>query len=347
MKVVSLLGEEYSSDIGEMIQGDGCALAVDLSLVIPVYNEMDNVELLHQAICECLGTAKYRFEIIFVDDGSDDDTLLKLKSLVQLDSHVRVLQMRRNFGQTVAMRVGIEHVRGDIIVTLDGDLQNDPRDIPMLISRINEGFDLVVGWRKNRQDRFASRKLPSLVANWCIRRFLGISTHDLGCTLKAYRTELIRRVPLYSDLHRFIPAVCSMASTRIDEVVVRHHPRRYGTTKYGISRTGRVLLDMLTVKMLISCGRKPLLWFGYWAVTIFILAGITGLTSLVFALFLGWTSTYVLPGITIVLGYLGVHLMFSGIFGEIVVRSGQREGVKTLVDVTVIDNDKDYRHDCV
>jgi len=214
--------------------------------VIPLYNETDNVELLYQAICDSLDVTRYQFEMIFVDDGSEDGTLLKLESLIQRDPRVRVLRLRRNSGQTVAMRVGIEHSRGEIIVTLDGDLQNDPCDIPVLVSKINEGYDLVTGWRKNRQDRFVSRKLPSLVANWLISRFLGISTHDLGCTLKAYRASLIRQIPLYSDLHRFIPAVCSMASTRIAEVVVRHHPRRHGQTKYGISRTGRVLLDVLT-----------------------------------------------------------------------------------------------------
>jgi len=250
------------------------------------------------------------------------------------------LRLHSNIGQTVAMRVGIDHAQGKVIVTLDGDLQNDPRDIPVLVSKIHEGYDLVTGWRKNRQDPLISRKLPSLVANLCISRFLGISTHDLGCTLKAYRAELIQQIPLYSDLHRFIPVVCTMASTRIDEVVVRHHPRRYGQTKYGILRTGRVLLDVLTVTMLVSCANRPLHWFGYWAAVVLLLSGLAGMSSVYIAFQSNWTSTYVLPGVTILLGYLGVHLLFSGIFGEIVVGSEPRERVKALVDVTVLNENK-------
>lgn len=334
--------KKFESDSNENHEQREYLPELELSLVIPLHNEMDNVKPLYQAICASLDPTGGSREVIFVDDGSDDATLQELESISLQDQRVRVLRLRRNVGQTVAMQTGIEHARGKIIVTMDGDLQNDPCDIPALVARINEGYDLVTGWRLYRQDRFISRRFPSLVANWFISRFLGIPTHDLGCTLKAYRSNLIRRIPLYSDLHRFIPAVCSMASTRIDEVVVRHHPRRYGQTKYGISRVGRVLFDALTVKMLVSCARRPLHWFGYWAVTMFLLAGLASISSVYVALHSTWRSTLVLPGVAILLGYLGMHLLFSGIFGEIVVRSEPQERVKTLVSVTLL-NEKTWQ----
>lgn len=317
-----------------------CSQVPELSLVIPLYNEMDNVEPLYQAISDCLNVTEYNFELIFVDDGSEDHTLPKLETVIRRDPRVRVLRLLRNFGQTAAMQIGIEHARGEIIVTLDGDLQNDPRDIPLLVSKVKEGYDLVTGWRRDRKDRFVSRRLPSLVANWCISRFLGLSGHDLGCTLKAFRAELIHRIPLYSDLHRFIPAICSMASTRIEEVIVRHHPRRHGKTKYGISRTWRVVLDALTVKMLLSCAQRPLHWFGYWALPLLLLACLSGLRAAFFTLNSGGNSDYVLPGVAIMLGYLGVNMLFSGIFGEIVVRSEPQERIPVLVDTKVLIDSK-------
>ena len=309
---------------------------LQLSLVVPLFNEVENVEPLYRAICDALEAADQQFEVVFVDDGSDDDTLHVLESLLERDPRVRVIRLAVNSGQTVAMQVGIQRTRGDIVVTLDGDLQNDPRDIPLLVSRIHVGFDLVTGWRRHREDRLLSRKVPSLVANWLIAKFLDIPTHDLGCTLKAYRAELIREIPLYSDLHRFIPAVCSMASTRIDEIVVRHHPRLRGKSKYGIWRTGRVLLDALTVKMLLSCARRPLHWFGYGGVVAMLIASLTGFYILISPAQPLAAPQFVLPGIVILLSGLSINLLFSGIFGEIVVHTEPRERVKPLVDVTVL-----------
>ena len=312
------------------------AECVELSIVIPLYNEVDNVEPLYQSLCDAARHIKDTLEIIFVDDGSTDETMHRLQPIVALDPRVRVLRLRVNSGQTVAMQVGIQRARGAIIVTLDGDLQNDPGDIPLLISRIEAGYDLVVGWRKNRQDRLLSRKIPSRIANWCLARFLAIPTHDLGCTLKAYRAELIHRVPLYSDLHRFIPAVCAMASARIDEVVVRHHPRRHGKTKYGMMRTGRVLLDALTVRMLLSCARRPLHWFGTGALSVGLLAMLVGVVAAISMLQPDAITSLVLPGISILFVFLSFQLLFAGILGEIVIRVEPQARVKPLFDVHVI-----------
>lgn len=304
-----------------------------ISLVVPLFNEQENVIPLHQAICNVDELRQQEMEMVFVDDGSSDRTLEMLRSLLPTDSRVRVIRLFVNGGQTVAMELGIQASRGEIIVTLDGDLQNDPADIPLLVAKIRAGNDLVVGWRRNRQDRFISRKIPSKVANWLLARFLAIRTHDLGCTLKAYRAELVHGLPLYSDLHRFIPAVCSMASDRMEEVVVRHHPRLRGKSKYGIFRTGRVLLDALTVRMLLSCARRPLRWFGKGAILTLLLALLALVGAIAYRTDAAVESSLVLPGIAMLLGSLGCHLLFAGFLGEAIVRVEPQERIQPLVDV--------------
>ncbi len=234
---------------------------MDVSIVIPVYNEEENVQLLYDNLNKTLSKLGKSYEIIFVDDGSTDRTMEKLEGIVSADTSVQAIELRRNFGQTAAFSAGFDHAEGDVIITMDGDNQNDPEDIPMMLE-VAEDFDLVSGWRKNRKDGFFLRKVPSRIANWLISRVTGVSLHDYGCSLKAYRKDVIRHIKLYGEMHRFIPAVASWYGISVTEVPVRHHPRTLGTSKYGISRTIRVVLDLITVKFLQSFSTKPIQFFG-------------------------------------------------------------------------------------
>jgi glycosyltransferase involved in cell wall biosynthesis len=240
----------------------GVAPAPELTVVVPLYNEEDNVGPLCEAIHAALGGQERTYEVVLVDDGSTDATPDRLREAARADRRVRVLEMKRNSGQTLAMAAGFGAARGRIIVSMDGDLQNDPRDIPLLVERLEDGFDLVCGWRKDRQDAFLSRTLPSRVANRWISWLTGVAIHDNGCSLKVYRAEVIRTLHLYSEMHRFLPALSSMTGARIAEVVVRHHPRAHGQSKYGISRTFKVLGDMVTIKMVTQFLNRPGTWFG-------------------------------------------------------------------------------------
>lgn len=233
-----------------------------LSVIIPVFNEAENVPLLHANLSRILEKQRYTYEVIYVDDGSHDTSFQQLSNLAASDTHVRVVKLRRNYGQTAAISAGIQHSAGEVLVFMDGDLQNDPVDIPRLLDKLDEGYDVVSGWRKHRQDARLSRKLPSWLANRLISRVSGTHLHDYGCTLKAYRREVFQHVRLYGEMHRFIPAYAALAGARIAELEVVHHPRRFGKSNYGISRTVRVLLDLLTLKFLGSFGTKPLYAFG-------------------------------------------------------------------------------------
>src|SRR5579883_2681626 len=221
-----------------------------LSVIIPVYNEEESIPLLHERLRLVLEKQSYSYEIIYVDDGSKDETLARLQHLVDSDPHVQVIHLRRNFGQTAAIAAGVAHSSGEVVVFMDGDLQNDPIDIPRLLAKIEEGYDVVSGWRKERQDARISRKLPSKVANKLISRVTGVHLHDYGCTLKAYRYEVLQHIRLYGEMHRFIPAYAALAGANITEMAVSHHARQFGKSKYGISRVVRVLLDLLTLKFL-------------------------------------------------------------------------------------------------
>jgi glycosyltransferase involved in cell wall biosynthesis len=260
------------------------------------------------------------YEILFVDDGSTDDTLLKLQDIQSDDNHVVIIVLRRNFGQTAAFAAGFEHAHGDIIITMDGDLQNDPRDIPKLLEHAKH-HDLVSGWRKQRKDPFFSRRLPSLIANWLISKVTGVKLHDYGCSLKAYRREVIKNLNLYGEMHRFIPAVASWYGITIDEVETAHHPRRKGTSKYGLTRTLRVVLDLITVKFLQSFSTKPLQFFGPFGIGSAFLGFLISLYLTIEKLFYGKDiggRPLLLLGILLII--VGVQFIGMGLLGEMVVR---------------------------
>ena len=234
-----------------------------VSVIIPVFNEVDSLDLLHQAIRDALVDQDMDWEVVYVDDGSTDGSQDKLEKIATEDAgHVCVVMFRRNFGQTAAIAAGIDYAHGEVIVLMDADLQNDPADIPMLLEYIQQGYDVVSGWRVNRQDKMISRRLPSQAANWLISRVTGVYLHDYGCTLKAYRREVITGFRLYGEMHRFIPVYARMVGARMIEVPVRHHARRFGKAKYGLGRTLKVILDLFTVKFLLDYAAKPIYLFG-------------------------------------------------------------------------------------
>jgi len=291
-----------------------------VSVVIPLYNEEENVRELHDRLKAVLDTIGADYEVLFIDDGSTDSTLALLQNIQAQDNRTVVLSLRRNFGQTAAFAAGFDYSRGDIIVTMDGDLQNDPNDIPKLIEMMKDN-DLVSGWRKKRKDPFLSRRLPSIMANWLISKVTGVNLHDYGCSLKAYKRDVIKNLKLYGEMHRFIPAVASWYGVRIAEVETEHHPRLRGKSKYGISRTVKVVLDLITVKFLQSFSTKPLQFFG----PIGLLSGALGLfISLYLALGklllgkeIGGRPLLLLGALLII---VGIQFIGMGLLGEMMVR---------------------------
>lgn len=293
---------------------------MDLSIVIPLYNEEENINELHRKLTETLSKLAITYEIIYVDDGSNDNTLKYLEEIQKNDSHVVILSLRRNFGQTAAFAAGFDFVRGDIVITMDGDLQNDPEDIPKLLEAIKDA-DIVSGWRKKRKDPFFSRRLPSRVANWLIGKVTGVKIHDYGCSLKAYRREVVKNLRLYGDMHRFIPAVASWYGVKIKEVEVRHHPRYKGKSKYGIGRTIKVLLELITVKFLHSFSTKPIQFFGLIGV-LFMFLGVVIVGYLFLLKILTGVS---IGGRPLLLGgffsvLIGLNFIGMGLLGEMIVR---------------------------
>jgi len=241
-----------------------------LSVIVPLYNEEESVRPLYAAIVQALGDIGCTYEMVFVDDGSIDATVEIVREIARIDARLRLVKFRRNYGQTPAMAAGIEHARGEILVTMDGDLQNDPADIKLLLEQINAGYDIVVGWRHNRQDKLVTRKIPSRIANLLIGKVTGVPIRDNGCSLKAFRAELIKSIPLYSEMHRFIPAMASIAGPRVAQIRVRHHARMYGQSKYGLSRIYKVLLDLMVIKTVTTFASRPLRWFALLSLPLFL-----------------------------------------------------------------------------
>jgi glycosyltransferase involved in cell wall biosynthesis len=291
---------------------------VDLSIVVPTYDEEDNVGPLYAELVAVVPRLGRRFEIVFIDDGSRDATFARLAELAARDPRVRVVKLARNYGQTPAMVAGIDHARGRVLVTMDADLQNDPADIGTLLATLDEGFDLVVGWRRERKDRWLWRTLPSLIANRLIAWVTGVDVKDNGCTLKAFRAELIRNLPLYAEMHRFIPAMASLGGARLAERVVNHRPRHAGTSKYGLSRIYKVLLDLIAVKSLIVFGRRPLHCFAGGAASALLLSLICFVVALSYGLQVEGGSLVVFMGLSVLLGSLAIFLAFLGMIGAVV-----------------------------
>ncbi|HWB08475.1 MAG TPA: glycosyltransferase family 2 protein [Pirellulales bacterium] len=293
-----------------------------VSIVVPVYNELENVGPLYKSlssVCRSLGRP---YEMVLVDDGSTDGSSSALDDLADRDPAVKVIHFRRNFGQTAALNAGLHSAIGDVIVALDADLQNEPADIPLLLATLDEGFDLVHGWRKERHDAMLSRKLPSKIANWLISRSTGFPVHDLGCTLKAMRREIAQDLQLYGEMHRFIPILAHWRGARCAEIVTRHHPRRFGTSKYGISRTLRVLLDLITVKYMIRYETSPMKLFGGLGLLSLATGGLAGLATAV----MKWAGDVDMTGnplllLTVFATLAGLQFFVLGMLGEVCVRT--------------------------
>lgn len=292
-----------------------------VSIVVPVFNEEGNIEPLYEAIVSSMAEYDQEYEIILVDDGSSDDTFRRARELARQDSGLKLVRFRKNFGQTPAMAAGIDHARGTVIVTMDGDLQNDPQDIVTLVNRIESGSDLAVGWRHKRKDKLISRKIPSRIANWLIGKVTGVPIKDNGCSLKAYRAELIQRVPLYSEMHRFIPAMSTLAGARIAEVKVRHHARQYGTSKYGLSRIYKVLFDLIAIKTITAFSPRSLRWFSILALPFLIFSGIC-LAWAIDLTFDSDSSLVVAVGLSVVYMSGGAFLVICGVMSELVYKTG-------------------------
>ena len=308
---------------------------MELSLVIPIYNEEENLPLLMDAITAALDPLHRTWEVIFVDDGSRDKSMEVLRQFSQKDpEHVRVVSFRRNFGQTAAIAAGIDHAQGGVIILLDADMQNDPADIPMLLAKLDEGYDLVSGWRRDRKDNRLTRTLPSNLANGLISRVTGVHLHDYGCTLKAYRREALEGFRLYGEMHRFIPVFAHSVGAKITELPVRHHPRKFGVAKYGLERTVKVILDLFTVKFLLSYSSKPMHLFGGSGMALMSI----GLLDL-FYLFVrrtffnvpASTSPLLLVGVMFVI--LGFQSILMGLIAELLARTYHESQSKTTYTV--------------
>lgn len=296
---------------------------MNLSIVIPVYNEVDNIKLLHQSIQQALNGVVASWEVVYVDDGSSDGSLLGLEQIQSEDPiHTTLVALRRNFGQTAAIAAGIDNAQGDVICLMDADLQNDPSDIPMMLEKVNEGYDVVSGWRIHRQDTFVTRTLPSRLANGLISYVTGVHLHDYGCTLKAYQREVLTGFRLYGEMHRFIPAYASSVGAKIIEVPVKHHPRRFGKTKYGLNRTLKVILDLFTVKFLISYSNKPIYLFGG-AGLVLILLSLFTLLFLLFRRLVMQISPFSSPLfiISTMIMIMGFQSILMGLIAELLVRT--------------------------
>jgi glycosyltransferase involved in cell wall biosynthesis len=290
----------------------------DLSIIVPIFNEEENIQLLYKKVRDVFKDSEQSWELIYINDGSVDESEAVLERIAEADRRVKVISFRRNFGQTAAMMAGIDFAEGGVVIPIDGDLQNDPADIPLLLDKLSQGYDVVSGWRKNRKDNPLKRTLPSRIANWLISRISGVRLHDYGCTLKAYRREVIKDVKLYGEMHRFIPIYAGWEGARVTEITVRHHKRRYGKSKYGINRTFKVVLDLIVIKFLAKYSQKPIHMFGSFGLLCFFFAFLTFLLMLYYKFF--GDKDFVetpLPLLVIMLAVIGFQSIFLGLIAEI------------------------------
>ena len=303
----------------------------ELSIFLPVYNEEPNLPLLHAKLQEALTTLGRTSEIIYVDDGSTDGSLKVLRELAQLDARVRVVALKRNYGQTAAMAAGIDAAQGQVLIPMDADLQNDPADIVRLLEKLDEGYDVVSGWRKNRQDKVITRKIPSMIANRLISWIGGVPLHDYGCTLKAYRLESLESVRLYGEMHRFIPILASWEGARVAEIPVAHHARTMGKSKYGLSRTFKVVFDLMTIKFMASYQTKPIYVFGTFGLMAFLVSFSAGLYAVFLKLF--HKADFVqtpLSVLAIVMLAIGIQFLLMGLLAEMIVRTYHESQAKSI-----------------
>ena len=313
-----------------------------LSIIIPLYNEEDNIEPLYAKLDTVLGSLGHPYEVILVNDGSTDDTRGRIDAVAVRDERVRVVHLRRNFGQTPAMMAGIDAARGDILIPMDGDLQNDPADIPRLLAKLDEGFDVVSGWRKDRKDNPIKRNLPSRMANALISFISGVHLHDYGCSLKAYRRDIIKGVKLYGEMHRFIPIHAAWQGARVTEVSVTHHPRIHGASKYGIERTLKVILDLMTVKFLDKYAQKPMYLFGGFGLASIALSMLFFVFMLYCKLFLNKSFIETpLPLAVVMFMLIGIIAVFMGLIAEILMRTYHESQDKPTYIVDCTRNCKD------
>ena len=312
-------------------------LSPHLSVIVLVYNEAESIPPMYEELASVLDALGVTAELLYVDDGSTDGSSDLLARLAVDDSRVRVVRFRRNFGQTAAVQAGIDNSRGDVLIFLDGDLQNDPADIPRLLKVIEDGSDVVSGWRRNRHDH-ASRVLPSRIANWIIARVTGVQLHDFGCTLKAYRREVIKDVKLYGEMHRFIPVYASWVGARIVELPVNHRPRSFGRSKYSLSRTSRVMLDLMTVKLLGSYSTKPIYFFGFAAFGLWALAIVFAAVVIIQKLLPPYPYAHNNPLLllSVFLGIVGVQFILMGLLAELSIRTYHESQAKTTYVVREI-----------
>ncbi|PKO21546.1 MAG: glycosyltransferase [Chloroflexi bacterium HGW-Chloroflexi-1] len=294
----------------------------ELSIVIPLYNEAENIEPLYEELRAALAEVNRPYEVIIVDDGSRDDSFARLKAVHERDPRWRVIRFRRNFGQTAGFAAGFDAARGQIVITSDADLQNDPRDIPKLLGKMAEGYDIVSGWRVNRKEPFLSRRLPSMIANRMISSATGVALHDYGCSLKAYRSEVVKNVRLYGELHRFLPAIASWMGVSVAEAPINDRARRFGSSKYGINRTFKVFLDLITVRFILGYATRPLHIFGGLGLILSLLGIVTGLYLSFIKLVLGQSiGNRPLLLLAILLVVLGVQMISMGLLAEMVMRT--------------------------
>lgn len=295
---------------------------VDLSVVIPIYNEKENIKLLREALYSALQKLNLTYEIIFVDDGSSDGSFEIIKEEAMHDNAIKLIRFARNFGQTAALEAGFQNSKGEIIIPMDGDLQNDPADIPLLLQKINEGYDVVSGWRKRRQDKFFTKTLPSKIANAIIAKITKVHLHDYGCTLKAYKKEFLNQTRLYGEMHRFIPVYAAWHGARVAEIIVRHNPRKFGKTKYNLSKTLRVILDIITVKFLISYLNRPMHFFGGAGLFALFLGFLSGAISIYLKIFYAVNlNRDPLLLLSVFLFIVGIMFILMGLLAEIIIRT--------------------------
>src|SRR5450830_88093 len=317
--------ENYMNNTNRIIKAESTfeiKKSVYLSVVIPVYNERENISYLYENLNKVLPTLGKKYEVILIDDGSTDGTFNELVKIHEQNSNYKIVKFRKNFGQTPAMSAGFDYANGEIIITLDADLQNDPKDIPLLIEKMNEGYDIVSGWRINRQDKAMSRKLPSKIANWLIAKLTGVRIHDYGCTLKAYSRDVVKNIELYGEMHRYIPAVASWMGISVAEVPVHHHSRKFGKSKYGISRTIRVILDIIILKYLLSYSQRPIQIFGLMGLITGLIGCIVTIYLIIMRLFFNVPlSSRPLFTLSIFMIFIGLQLVTMGILGELIMRT--------------------------